>query len=326
MQTFAYLRPSDAAAAITGHQGDHSACFIAGGTDVLGLLKDGVIAPDVLVDLNDLPLQGIEAGTLGVVIGALARLADVAVHPDIRRGFPVLSQAIMAAASPQLRNMATLGGNLLQRTRCGYFRDPVMPCNKRETGSGCSAISGASRSHAVFGTSLDCVAVHPSDPAVALLALDAVIRTDGPHGPRGIPIVDLHQLPGQTPGRETVLEPGEIIVAIEVPATPLARRSCYVKVADRASFDFALVAAAVAMDLRDGIVRTVRVALGGVAPIPWRAVPVEDALSGQPLNRATIEAAAHAMTIHAQPLRDNAFKVNLLPHVIRRALMTVEGL
>jgi len=320
VDAFEYLRPSDEGTAIALAEGDGGASIIAGGTDVLGLLKDGVVAPRRLVDINALPIAGVEVRSGGLSVGALTRLSDAADHPAVRRRFPAFAQAVLAAASPQLRNMATVGGSLLQRTRCGYFRDPAMPCNKRAPGTGCSAIDGEHRLHAILGGSHHCIAVHPSDPAVALLALDAVVRTRRSGGERAIPLDDLYLLPDHTPERETLLEPGELIVAVELPATSSAARSCYLKVRERASFEFALVSAAVALDGGGGVIRSARVALGGVAPRPWRAREAEAVLCGSRMTEATFAAAGAAAVTDARPRAQNAFKVELVRRVLTRAL------
>lgn len=323
MRTFSYVRPVEEKSAIDGVRRAGAASFLAGGTDLIGLMKDGVQSPSHLVDINALPLAGVrvlEDG--GVEIGALVRLRDAAEHPSIRDRFPALAQALLAAASPQLRNMATIGGSLLQRTRCGYFRDPVMPCNKRAPGTGCSAIEGDHRSHAILGASEHCIAVHPSDSAVAMLALDAVVRTRGAAAQeRVIPLDDLYLRSDRGPEQDTLLDAGELVVAVEVPDTTFALRSCYVKVRGRASFEFALVSAAVALDIHRGVIRSARVALGGVAPRPWRANGAEAVLVGSRLTAATIAAAGFAAVDAAQPRRLNGFKVELVRRVIARALL-----
>jgi xanthine dehydrogenase YagS FAD-binding subunit len=320
MQPFRYLRAVDPAGAIATVAAESGAAFLAGGTELVNWLKDGLQTPSLLVDLNALPLAAVEVRPAGVRIGALARMSDVAQLPAIRDGYPVLSEALLAGASPQLRNAATIGGNLMQRTRCPYFRDVTFACNRRRPGSGCAAIGGVNRWHAIFGGSPHCIAVHPSDLAVALLALDAVVHTQGPAGTRAIPIADFHRLPGDAPERETALEHGELIVAVEVPATPFAGRSQYRKVRDRASYEFALVSAAIALDLADGTVRAARIALGGVAPKPWRAHAAEAALVGRPLDAAALDAAAAAAVADAQPTADNAFKVDLARRTLRSTL------
>ena len=327
MQPFAYTRAAEPGAAVAAVAAEPGAAFIAGGTEMVNWLQDGIAAHSMLVDVNALPLAEVEplpGG--GVRIGALARMADVARHPLIREPYRVLAQALEAGASAQLRNMATMGGNLMQRTRCPYFRDVAFACNKREPGSGCAAIGGVNRWHAILGTSQHCIAVHPSDAAVALVALDAVVHVQGPSGTRAIPFEAFHRLPGDTPHVETALARGELITAIELPPLPWARRSHYRKVRDRASYEFALVSAAVALDLADGIVRDARIALGGVATKPWRAHAAEAALRGQPLDERTLAAAAEAAVAGAQPRPDNAFKVELARRTLRGTLEYVGAL
>jgi xanthine dehydrogenase YagS FAD-binding subunit len=327
MQPFRYVRPRDQAAALeAGHA--EGAAFIAGGTGMVDLLKLGVEKPASLIDLTgaaDAP-AAIEETPEGIRIGALARNSDVAYHPLVRRRLPVLSQALLSGASPQLRNMATVGGNLLQRTRCAYFRDLAWPCNKRQPGSGCSALDGENRMHAVLGVegapADRCIAVHPSDMCVALVALDALVHTHGPGGPRAIPVGDLHVPPGAHPEVETVLYPGELVTHVVVPVTPLAARSHYLKVRDRASYAFALASAAVALELRGRAVHAARVALGGVATKPWRSHEAEQALIGQPARRATFQRAAAAALAGARPRAGNRYKVELARRVIVRALET----
>lgn len=308
--------------------------FIAGGTTLIDLMKLEVETPAHLVDLNpladtDRSLAGIEdtAGG-GLRIGALARMSDVAWDARVKERYPVLSQSLLLAASGQIRNMASMAGNLLQRTRCPYFRDTATACNKREPGSGCSARQGFSRSHAILGTSEQCIATHPSDPAVALVALGARVhvRAGGSTGAgteRTIAVSDLHVLPGAHPERETVLRPGEMIVAIEVPALPFARRSLYLKVRDRASYAFALASAAVALDVANGTIRNARVALGGVGTKPWRSHAAEQALTGRPATSSTFRAAASAALQGAVVHKDNAFKVELARRTLVRALTEV---
>ena len=308
--------------------------FIAGGTNLIDLMKLEVETPAHLVDLNPLAEADRTLGTVGdapgggLRIGALTPMSDVAWDPRVKERYPVLSQALLLGASGQLRNMASMGGNLLQRTRCPYFRDTAMPCNKREPGTGCSAIGGFNRSHAILGTSQHCIATQPSDLAVALVALDAKVRvrTAGSAGvgtERTIPLTDLHVLPGTHPERETVLRPGEMITDIEVPALPFARRSMYLKVRDRASYAFALASATVAIDVANGAIRDVRVALGGVATKPWRSRAAERALIGKSATAATFRAAANAALQGAVTHRDNAFKVELAKRTLVRALTEV---
>lgn len=295
--------------------------IIAGGTGLLDLMKLGVERRTRLLDINALPLDRIEVTADGVRVGALVRNSDLAHHPEVARRYPALTQAILAGASPQLRNMATVGGNLLQRTRCPYFRDGSFPCNKRKPGSGCAALDGVQRGHAVLGTSDSCIATHPSDMGVALLALDAVvhIQTEAGHE-RAVALRDFHLLPGNSPERETVLTPHELVVAVSLPQTPRAARSCYVKVRDRAEFEFALASTAVALELGGGLIQSVRMALGGVATRPWWAVPGEIALVGKRPSIDLFRTAASAALRDAVPRRDNAFKVELAQRCIVRAL------
>jgi xanthine dehydrogenase YagS FAD-binding subunit len=295
--------------------------FLAGGTNLVDLMKLGVATPDVLVDVTKLPLGEVtELPGGGLRVGATVRNSDLAADPRIRRGYPVLSQALLAGASGQLRNMATTGGNLLQRTRCRYFMDPTMPCNKHAPGSGCPARAGDHRNLAILGGSEACIATHPSDMAVALAALDAVVRIDGAAGERTIPVTALHRLPEDTPERDTVLEHGELITAVELPALPFATRSAYRKARDRASYAFAVGSVAAVLDVADGLVRDVRLAFGAVAPKPWRALAAEEALRGRPATRESFLAAADAELDEARPLRDNAYKITLVRNLTAAVL------
>lgn len=325
MHPFSYTQAVDEKSAIAAVVPQGQAIYIAGGTDLIDLMKLDVQTPMHLVDINALPLGNIEVQGDGVRIGALARNSDVAFHALIRERYPLLSEALLSGATPQLRNVATIGGNLLQRTRCSYFRDTTTPCNKREPQSGCSALDGHNRSHAILGTSAYCIATHPSDMCVALVALDAVVQTQGPKGERTIPVADLYLLPDDHPERETVLEHGELVVAVDLPASPFAARSRYLKIRDRASYAFATVSVAAALDIQDGIIRAARIALGGVAPKPWRAYEAEKILVGQPPQEAVYRAAALEATRGAQPQRYNAFKVELTQRTIVRALIAVGG-
>ena len=322
MKPFAYSRALNHETAIQVVVRDQQAKFIAGGTNLIDLMKEGVEQPDRLVDITRLELAEIKEISNGLHIGALARNSDTANHPLVRDRYPLLSQALLAGASPQLRNMATAGGNLLQRTRCYYFYDTVMPCNKREPGSGCSAIEGYNRIHAIFGSSEKCIATHPSDMCVALAALDAVARVEGPNGERQIPIAEFHRLPGDTPEFDTVLHQDELIVAVELPKSPFAKRSHYLKVRDRASYAFALVSVAAALDIDKGNIRAARVAMGGVAHKPWRALAAEKILVGAKANEQTFAAAAEATIREAQPQKYNRFKVEMARRAIVRALAT----
>jgi xanthine dehydrogenase YagS FAD-binding subunit len=295
--------------------------FIAGGTNLVDLLRLEVERPDTLVDLERVLSSDVVWDQRGLTLGALSRNSDVAFNAVVRREFPVLSEAILAGASPQVRNLASTSGNLLQRTRCSYFRDvAVGACNKRKPGSGCAALGGYSRMHAVLGVSDHCIAAHPSDMAVALLALDAVVHARGATGERRIQLGELHTLPGASPDLETVLAPGELITEVFVPASPRARRSTYLKVRDRASFAFALASAAVALELEGGTIRSARVALGGVGSKPWRATETEAALVGKPATNETFAAAAAHALKGAKTTADNAFKVPLGARVVARAL------
>jgi xanthine dehydrogenase YagS FAD-binding subunit len=284
-------------------------------------MKLHVERPKALVDINPLPLTRIEElPDGGVSVGAMVRNSDMAQHPLIRDRYPMLSQAILAGASAQIRNMATTGGNLLQRTRCYYFRDTAMPCNKRSPGSGCGAIDGYNRIHAVLGGSDHCIATHPSDMCVALAALDARVRVRGPQGARVIAFEDFHLLPDDHPEREHALTAGELIVAVDIPGLPFATRSTYLKVRDRASYAFALSSAAVALDVRHGMVRDARIALGGIATTPWRAHDAERVLREQPAGRDAYRAAAEAALAHAVAREHNAFKIELAKRTLVRAL------
>jgi xanthine dehydrogenase YagS FAD-binding subunit len=320
MQPFRYAAADDERAAIAAASADASR-YLAGGTTLVDLMKLHVERPAVVVDINTLPLAAIEERPDGVVrVGAMVRNSDMAYHPMIRARYPMLSRAILAGASPQIRNMATTGGNLLQRTRCYYFRDTAAACNKREPGSGCAAIDGMNRIHAVLGGSDHCIATHPSDMCVALAALDAVVRLRGPRGDRAVPIGDFHLPPGNQPERETVMEPGELIVAVDIPPLAFGARSVYLKVRDRASYAFALGSAAVALDVRDGTIRDARIALGGIATTPWRARTSERLLTGRRADEAAYRDAADAALEGAVPRAHNGFKITLAQRTLVRAL------
>jgi xanthine dehydrogenase YagS FAD-binding subunit len=326
MRPFKYTRASDASAAARAVAANPRAKFLAGGTNVLDLMKEDVERPTELVDLNRLELAEITAAGGGVSIGALAKNSDTANHPLVRRNYPLLTQAIVAGASGQIRNMATNGGNLLQRTRCQYFYDTAMPCNKREPGTGCGAREGLNRIHAILGWSEQCVATYPGDMANALYALEAVVRVRGADGrERTIPVGDFHRLPGDTPEKDTTLEHGELIVAVELPKSPFAKNSYYLKARDRASYAFALVAVAAALELDRGTVRQARVVLGGVAHKPWRSPEAEAALAGRPVSEESFRRAAEAALKEARPLEHNAYKVELAKRAIVRALMRANG-
>jgi xanthine dehydrogenase YagS FAD-binding subunit len=322
---FAYAAARSAQAAIDRVAHVRGAEFIAGGTDMLQLLQERVRAPAELIDINRLPLAGVEVGPAGARIGALARMAEVADDRRIQERFPVVAQALLASASAQVRNRATIGGNLLQRTRCLYFRDSATPCNKREPGTGCPAQDGENRLNAILGGGPHCIATYPGDLAVALVALDAQVEVAGMRGPRTVPLEQLHRLPGDTPEIETVLEPGDLITTVVIAASRHAARSHYLKVRDRASFEFALVSAAVALDVDGGAIRHARVAVGGVATKPWRLRQVEHALEGQRPSAGLFRAAAGLAADGAAPRVRNAFKVELLKRTVARALQTVGG-
>ena len=325
MHQFTLSRPTDISAAIAAHARDAHLAFIAGGTDLIGLMKDRVTLPERLLDINRLTdLAQVEAlPDGGLRIGALARMSDVAAEPHVRSHFPVIAESLLFAASGQLRNMATIGGNIMQRTRCTYFRDEDdLPCNKRRPGSGCSARFGLNRNHAIFGWSDDCVTTHPSDLAVAFAALDANVLIHGPGGKRSIPFTEFHVLPGNPPV-DNVLERGDLIVAIEVPPRIEGRASHYFKLRDRESYEFALVSAAAAVAIRAGRIDSARLALGGVAHKPWRLKAAESALRGLSLDDTdALKAAIAASFTDARPLAHNAFKIDLAQRVALRALET----
>jgi len=319
MNPFSYSKPSDIAQAVnlTGP----TSRFIAGGTNLLDLMKENVARPEHLIDITGLPMKDVRAtDSGGVMIGALVSNADLAWHPLVERDYPLLSQAILAGASPQLRNMASTGGNLLQRTRCYYFYDTNTPCNKREPGTGCPAKDGLNRIHAILGASDACVATHPSDMCVALAALEARVHVQGRAGARVIEFADFHRLPGDAPERDNQLADDELITAVELPAPRFQQHSHYLKIRDRASYAFALVSVAAAVELDGDVIRDVRIALGGVAHKPWRDTAVEQSLKGQPVSRENFVAAADAMLRNAQPLAHNAFKIKLARRAIVRAL------
>jgi xanthine dehydrogenase YagS FAD-binding subunit len=317
---FRYARAADERAALDALPGKDTS-LLAGGTNLVDMMRLGVMQPAVVVDIGRLPLAAIEVTPEGLSLGAMARNSDVAHHPAVREQYPVLAQALLSGASPQLRNLATVGGNLLQRTRCAYFRDvDNTACNKRKPGSGCAAMDGWTRMHAVLGASDACIAVHPSDMCVALAALDAVVHVRSAKGERAIPIGDFHTAPGERPDVETTLAHDELIVRVNVPATPLAKRSVYVKARDRAAYAFALASCAACLRIESGLVKDARIALGGVATKPWRSVDAERALIG---GRPTVEvfrSAGEAAMKGARTRPDNAFKVELAKRVIMRAL------
>ena len=322
MNPFRYERAHDASSAVALLAQEPGGVFLAGGTNLVDHLRLGVRQPDLLIDISHLPYDRIEPlPDGGVRIGALVRNSDLAADRTIRTRYPLLAQALLAGASGQLRNLATTGGNLLQRTRCVYFQDITKPCNKRVPGSGCPARQGYHRELAILGASEACIATHPSDMAVALVALDAVVRVLGPQGERTIPLVDFYRLPGEEPQRDTVLEHGELITAVDLPPLAFATRSHYRKVRDRASYAFALISAAVTLDVTDDVVRDVRIAFGGVAHVPWRARKAEAVLRGAAATEEVFQQAADAELADAQPLPGNAFKVPLARNVLVRTLL-----
>lgn len=313
-----------------GQTANGSAQYLAGGTTLLDLMKLGVMQPATIIDINSLPVEDmgeIELTPRGLRLGAMVRMSEAANDPDVVEGYPLIAQSLSFAASAQLRNMATLGGNVLQRTRCTYFRDTSYGnCNKRAPGSGCAALEGINRSHAVLGTSNDCIASYPGDFAQALIALDAKVEIAGLRGQRIMPFAELHRTPDNTPHIEHTLAPGELITAFEIPQTPFARRSLYLKIRDRESYEFALASAAVALDLDGETVRDARIALGGVATIPWRAPDAEAKLKGQPLNAETLASAAETAFTGASPHEHNKFKIELGKRTLIRALQQAAAL
>jgi xanthine dehydrogenase YagS FAD-binding subunit len=325
MNPFQYARARDVHDALEAGRAP-GASYVAGGTSLLDLMKLGVEQPARIVDVNAVQYQKVEETADGISIGALVRNSDAAEHPLVKARYPALAQALLSGASPQLRNMASMAGNLRQRTRCPYFREMGSPCNKRRPGSGCAALEGYNRVHAILGVSSSCIAVHPSDLCVALVAFDASVHTERVSGRRVIPMADFHRLPADHPEIETVLEPGEFITHITLPAKPFFARSCYVKARDRASFAFALASSAVALDIVEGKIADARVAVGGVATKPWRCSASERALVGAPATAASFERAAAASVAQAQPRKHNAFKVELLKSIVRRALSSAAGI
>lgn len=321
MKPFAYARAADTADALRLLSQYPNARVLAGGTNLIDLMREQIEQPEALVDITGLPIDQVhERPDGGLLIGALVTNTALAQHRGVRERFPMLAQAILFGASGQIRNMATIGGNLLQRTRCPYFYDLAAACNKRQPGAGCDAMDGFNRNHAVLGASEHCVAAHPSDLCVALAALDALIRVTGPQGERAIPFAEFYLLPGDRPDLETTLQPGELITGIEVPSLPVARGSRYRKVRDRASYAFALVSVAAALDVQAGVVRQVRLALGGVAPRPWRAYAAERVLEGAPATRESFRNAAEAELAPARGLHHNAFKIELAKRTITSVL------
>ncbi len=317
MKEFAYQKTYDVSAAVALLDADPDARFLGGGTNLVDLMKTGVERPARLVDIRELPLDRIEpTADGGLRIGATVANSDLAAHPEVRRRYPALTQAVLAGASGQLRNMATVGGNLLQRTRCGYFADVTQPCNKRVPGSGCPAVRGEHHNHAILGASEHCVATHPSDMGVALAAFDAVVSYETADGPGELPLADFYLPVGDTPHRETALPPGALITGVTLPPAPVAARSRYRKVRERASYAFAIGSIAAALDVHDGVVREVRLAFGAVASRPWRARTAERVLTGAPADAENFAAAADAELWAAQPLPHNGYKVTLMRNLV----------
>lgn len=323
MHAFDFAATNDVSQAL--RLATEDSAFLAGGTTLVDLMKLDVLTPRHVIDINALPMRGITLSPNGLRIGAMERMSDVAVNQDIAINYPMITKALLLSASGQVRNMASMGGNLLQRTRCDYFRDVQTPCNKREPGSGCPALTGENRRHAILGTSSSCAATHASDLAVALVALDAAVRLRSRDGERVLALADFYRLPGSTPHIENQLRAGELVTEVLVPRLPWARRSTYVKIRDRQSFEFALTSAAVALDVQGRFVRDARVAVGGVGTKPWRLPTVENALRDLPANRNTYEAAAALAAEGAQPLSHNGFKVTLVQRTIVRALLSLAG-
>src|SRR5260221_2197018 len=326
MHTFEFTRPADAAAAVataarakTAQQGA-DVRFLAGGTTLIDLMKLNVETPARVVDINRLPLDRIEEADGGLKVGATARNSDLAHHPTVQRDYAVLSQALLSGASAQLRNMATTAGNLLQRTRCMYFRDTAMPCNKREPGTGCAAMTGSNRMLAVLGTSDQCIATNPSDMCVAMAALEATIHVQGAKATRTVAFGDFHLLPGNTPDRETVLEPGDLITHVTLPPPVAGSKQVYLKLRDRASYEFALASAAIVLTIAGGKISRARIALGGVGTKPWRSPEAEAALVGSPANEANFRNAAEAALRNAKPQSENKFKIELAKRCLTHAL------
>lgn len=324
MHPFSFTKAANTREALDA--GRHGGRYIAGGTTLVDLMRETVERPETLVDISDLPVRDVTATERGGVrIGALVTMSEAAAHPKVRSLYPVISQALELSASAQLRNMATIGGNIMQRTRCTYFRDVTAACNKREPGSGCAALAGFNRTHAILGTSEDCVATHPSDAAVAFAALEARVHLLGPDGERQVPFADFLLRPGNTPNREQALRRGELITAVEIPALPRPLKSGYLKIRDRQSYEFALTSAAVALHVRGGVIREAKVAAGGVGTVPWKLPAVERHLLGERPSKSLWTAAAAKAADGARPLQHNRFKVELLKRTVERQLRVVGG-
>jgi len=326
MNQFQYVRASETAGAVKSLQKDPGAHLLAGGTNLIDLMKMGVVVPERLVDINPLPLKKIEQIPGGLRIGALATNTEVAEHPLVKEHFPLLSLAINAGASPQLRNMATVGGNMMQRARCPYFFDTMMPCNKRMPGSGCGALEGYNRMHAIFGASKNCIAVNPSDMNVALTALGATVHLSGPKGARTLKFADFHRLPGDHPELDNNLQKGELITAVDLPTSSFTKNVHYLKVRDRTSYAFALVSAAVAMNIKNNTIADIAIAMGGVAHKPWRLVAAEIFLKGKAVDAAIFKQAASIAMQGAKAYEHNQFKLKLAPNTLIQALQTASGI
>lgn len=326
MKQFQYIKAANQKAAISSLSKNASAQFIAGGTNLIDLMKRGITSPDTIIDINSLPLKTIESYTGGTRIGALALNGQVSENKLIIQSHPLLAQALNAGASAQLRNMATVGGNMLQRTRCPYFYDTTMPCNKREPGTGCGALEGFNRMHAIFGFSDKCIAVNPSDMSIALVALDATVLVSGPKGNRRIPFADFHRLPGDAPEKDNNLEKGELITAVEVPESAFTKNVHYLKIRDRASYAFALVSVAAALDLHGKTIKDARLAMGGVAHKPWRLNEAEKALIGKQVSEETFRQAAEIAMQGAKGFKYNSFKLKMALNAIVESLKTAAGL
>jgi xanthine dehydrogenase YagS FAD-binding subunit len=326
MREVAYLAVADVDSAIAALAAHKNSMLLAGGTNVVDYLRAGAISPSVLVDISKVPITDVQVGEAGFTIGGLARMSDVAANPGMRAFFPVVSQALELSASAQLRNMATIGGNLMQRTRCGYFREAGFACNKRTPGSGCAARDGLNRPHAVLGGSGHCVATHPSDLAVALAALDAMMHLQGPAGVRQIALTDFYRMPGDTPQLENALQSGEMIVQVSANGTPGAAGSHYLKVRERASYEFAVVSVAAVVNASGGVIETARIAFGGVGTVPWRDHAAEHALAGViAADSGALRLAADAALAGAEPLTHNGFKIEMGRRALVRAVQTAAG-
>ncbi len=326
MKQFQYIRAANQKAAVSAVSKNASAQFIAGGTNLIDLMKRGVSSPDTLIDINNLPLKSIESSAGVIRIGALALNSEVSENKLVTQKHPLLAQALQAGASAQLRNMATVGGNMLQRTRCPYFYDTALPCNKREPGTGCSALEGFNRMHAIFGFSDKCIAVHPSDMCVALVALDASVLVTGPKGNRRVPFADFHRLPGDTPQKDNNLEKSELITSVEIPDNSFSKNVHYLKIRDRASYAFALVSVAAALNLNGNTIKDARLAMGGVAHKPWRLNEAEKALIGKQASEDTFRQAAEIAMKGAKGFKYNSFKLKMGTNAIVEALKTAAGM